>query len=345
MNKKNLSNNPSEKKRNSGLELLRILCILLIIAHHYYYWGALYIESEPFSFSKVFVQSASMFGRSACSIFVLITGYFTIQKEVKYNRLTFLFLEMLTYSLLFVFVAKFFNLCPVSNKDILLSFFPIPFGNWFVVNYILFMLIVPFLNRLLTLLSKDEFKKLATIVLSLFIILPLVTSNKMRFSDLDFFFVMYILGAFFKLYPPLIKKIKWGTCSIVTIILMVSSCLCFNYIGHFWGIHKFVQHATYFQTFNSVLSIAFAISMFFYFKNLNFTNKWINYISKSVVGIYLIHDNKFMRQVIWGVAPLADGYNPFIHLPLKVLSIFFICLLIDIIRREFLERYYKRFIK
>ena len=64
-------------RRNSSLELLRIICILLILANHYSVLGGIPARGwRDLTWGYFFVQSIGMFGRTACSVFVLITGYY-----------------------------------------------------------------------------------------------------------------------------------------------------------------------------------------------------------------------------------------------------------------------------
>ena len=63
----------------------------------------------------------------------------------------------------------------------------------------------------------------------------------------------------------------------------------------------------------------------------------INYLSGSVLGIYLIHENIYMREFIWKfLLPIENfifSYKFYYIFVLKVLVVFFTCIIIDIIRR------------
>lgn len=74
--------NLKAKQRNSGIEFLRIICILSIIFHHYYEHGGFPVFGvKDLSYSTVYLQCISMFGRAACSVFAIITGYYLINSE------------------------------------------------------------------------------------------------------------------------------------------------------------------------------------------------------------------------------------------------------------------------
>lgn len=116
-------------KRNSSLELLRIICILVIIGYHYAWHGGYAAFSEyTFCDGVVFVQIQSMFGKVACSVFALITGYFLIQQtgplKQQYKKLFPLVIEVYFYYLVILAV---FTLIPgfhVTLKETFFLFFP-----------------------------------------------------------------------------------------------------------------------------------------------------------------------------------------------------------------------------
>lgn len=329
--------------RKSGIELLRVFCIFAIIAHHYYVHGLLdHIEILSYT-EKIFFQCASMFGRSACSIFVIISGFFMVEKNIPPKRIMPLYLEMLTYSVLFMGFAYVYD-GGVNQFDVFAAFFPIPYGNWFCVNYVFLILIAPFLNKILLALSVKEFKYLMVILFVIYSLITMFSLNSIKFSDLDFFLVMYTLGGFLKLHgKQFLNQMGEKKVFVGTFCLMLFSVISIDLLAILLNKKAFADHALFFQNANSFLSIAFAISAFAFFLKLNFHNSFVNYISKSVLGIYLIHDNHFLRSVIWNDwFPFASGMNPFVHFFVKICVVFLFCLVLDIIRRESIERLYRK---
>lgn len=50
----------------------------------------------------------------------------------------------------------------------------------------------------------------------------------------------------------------------------------------------------------SIFTLVAAISIFYFFKNLNIkNNKFINFIASTTFGCYLIHDNTVIRPFLW----------------------------------------------
>lgn len=66
-----------EKKRNSSLDLLKIVAMILIIAHHYYVHGGFDAANvDNISKGRVFLEEVSMYGSWCCDLFALITGFY-----------------------------------------------------------------------------------------------------------------------------------------------------------------------------------------------------------------------------------------------------------------------------
>ena len=69
---------------------------------------------------------------------------------------------------------------------------------------------------------------------------------------------------------------------------------------------------------------------------------WINYLAKYTFGIYLIHDNPLLRDLIWQSLFETTQYqnSPYIllHFLLCTVIIFITCAFIDFLRSVTVER-------
>lgn len=294
-----------KKQRNSSIELLRIICILLIIAHHYSVHGGFGVfKYDSLNAQQIYIQILSMFGRISCSVFAIITGYYMVNSKINYKKIYYLILEMLFYSFTILIVAYMIKIYPIPFSEVFKSLFPIFWGNWYLVAYIVFCFFIPYINVMLQRLNQKEFKRLLISLIVVWSVIPTLTHNCWKFSNLDF------LGVYFK-----------------------SQML--------------IDLATYFREYNSVISVIIAVSMFRFFKNINFYSCILSFIASSVVGIYLIHDNLIMRKFIWEVlSPNIKYINSnyiYIHSILKILLVFMISLIIDKFRIYVLHKYLEGF--
>jgi hypothetical protein len=112
--------------------------------------------------------------------------------------------------------------------------------------------------------------------------------------------------------------------------------LCDNLAVHFNSYRWIKIQEEFSLGIYSIYGVLSGIGFIFLVKGINFYNKTINLISSSTFGIYLIHANKNISPFIYNAWLKTDDYNQdyfFIKYFLKAFIIFFVCLLIDIIRR------------
>ena len=96
---------------------------------------------------------------------------------------------------------------------------------------------------------------------------------------------------------------------------------------------------------NTFLAVATGVSLFMTFKDMKMKyNKWINTIAASTFGVLLIHANSdTMRLWLW--KDIVDCSGSFyrtdtcLYAILAVLAIFFICILIDYVRINTIEKW------
>jgi surface polysaccharide O-acyltransferase-like enzyme len=341
-----LTNQYTKSTRNSSLELLRILCIILIIFHHYSVHGGFHAGTiNELNWHLIFVQMMSMFGRIACSVFVLISGYFLITRDClskMYKKVFSLNGILHLYSLLIFAALVCFGYQNISWEKVSVALFPLVFiQNWFVADYILFSMFIPFLNIGLRKLDRKLYTRLILLTFLIWSFIPTITHYLLRkewyFGDFIFFLVFYMTGAFIRLHADNLKyKNKYNflitLCAVGLILLSVPGM---DALALITGDKYYLNTATYMLQYSSFLGVIVAIFSFLYFKNITFYNQTINRIAQSVLGIYLIHDG-MARSIIWTkIWPNVDYFNSRwlpIHALVKCAAVFLICLAIDQIR-------------
>ena len=117
-------NQALQKTRISNFEILRIIAMFIIIAHHFVVHGIYPVVqiSSVHTFNAAAAVLIGWGGYLGNSIFIILTGFFSIKKKVSYRRLFFLVLAMTFYS---VAIALIYNLQgqPVGEvKKILFPF-------------------------------------------------------------------------------------------------------------------------------------------------------------------------------------------------------------------------------
>jgi len=328
----------SIKVRESNFELLRIFSILAIICSHFFThsFDASIITTD-FNLN-VLLKGLLTFGCVANFIFIALTGYFMVKSKPNYKKIVGLVLEMYFYSLLIPIFALLTNhqLTFSHIRDALL---PFPFGNWFCVMYIVLYLFIPVINRLINTLDKNDFRKLILLCFIVFSIVPTVFLRNPNFSNLTIFILDYLIGAYISLYSINLSKKKRLRSTILSITLLLLSVIAIYLVGITLNIGIMARSATYLISSNHSPLVIFAGTMVFLaFKDLRIKpSRLINTIALSTLGIYLIHDNRIIRHMIWKeIIPVnlmeADTVMLLGTCAVKVLLVFIICLAIDQLR-------------
>ena len=320
-------------KRESNFELLRIIAILLIIAHHFCVHSRMSLQN-PYTFNpNYFITTIFATGCIANNIFILITGYFMVNKKINYKKIISLVLDMEFYSIIIYLVLSITGL--IKNISPIKSILTIFYGNWFCIYYIILYLFIPYLNHLLNTLPKEALKKLIITILVLVCIVPTFI-DVWSFSVHDVFILSYLIGGYIKLYPNknmTQKKIK--SILFYTISLLIICILSLYMIGIHFKVLPFINDfpRRYICSNSSIFVIIIAVCIFSLFKNKKIKyNKYVNTASTTVLGIYLIHDNYLVRNIIWNkIAPISLYFNKW-YFPMyaitKILAIFIICYII-----------------
>lgn len=335
-------------RRNSSFELLRIIAILMIISLHYSFWGNYDFTSyKKITSGAMFVQIVQMYGRMACSIFVLITGYFmgNSKRNSFYKKIIRLMLQLLFYSLVVTIAISIYE-GGEDKINFLYSFFPFVFNNWYIVFYIILLLFVPMLNNLVQSLEEKKYKKMMIIMFFIWCVIPTLTLNYWKFSQIDFFIFMYLLGAYISKYGFLPWKYNniWNLIiSSVCMIIMAISVVIIDKLAIVTQNNKWLSYVYYFKEYNTIFACLAAVFLFVFFSNIRFYNKYINWMATSILGIYLIHDQYLIRDILWNkILPNAEYVEfPYIHWLMKIVLVFVMCLLIEKIRAATVGKFFE----
>lgn len=322
--------------RKVNFDFLKIICIFLIIFHHFFIHSNMLVTIDAITFFNFSVSSIfASFGKVACLIFIIITGYFMIDKTIKPQKIFDLSFQLISYSLIIWFILKIFNIVPLNLKDFIKSFLSLIYGNWFVLTYIQLYIFIPFINSYLKITSKGEhFKLIILLLICFFSITTILPIELWKLSLFGCFITAYIIGAYFKLYPEkkCIKNIKLLILCITVLIILVNISIIYIDLNRKTHLIYYIFNNLY--SMNSIITILFASFIFILFEQLNFKNtRVISFVSKSSLGIYLLHDNYLIRNLIWCVFLPNNIYisQPYfiIFMLIKVLLIFIVCLIID----------------
>ena len=289
---------PAAKERSSNLELFRILTMLLIIAHHYVVNSALLLDGgpiaqAPLALRSLFLAFFGAWGKIGINCFVMITGYFMCRSRITARKFARLFFEVLFYRVVIslIFAAK--DHTALSLRAVLMLFVPIrAVSDGFTAAFLLFYLLIPFLNVLIRHLTRRTHLLLLLWCGFAYVLLPTIGAVQLylgrpaefgiRMNYVGWFSVIYLTAAFLRCYPrPVYERTGlWAALTGLLVLLCLGSVyLCQRRGGGM--AYLFVSDS------NNLLAAATGVSSFLLFKNLRIPqSRALNTLAAAVFGVF-----------------------------------------------------------
>lgn len=318
-------------KRNRGLDLLRIILMYMIcIIHVLYHGGGL----EKVS-SKNGLTILNTFCICAVDAYALISGYFASDKPTKYTRILKLWLQAFFYSTTIVFSINIINAITgfgtaVDIKNVIASFLPASYGNWYFKSYFLAFFFFPFINKTISKIDEHLSRKLFILLIVMFSFLTLINDfwSNGGHSPL-WIIVLYAIGALINKGNILYKLNK----KKLLVIYIVSTLITWM-LSRVIGIESFSSNT-------SPTVLLSAISLILLFSKIEINNTIISSISSLTFGIYLFHDNYYVRLYFIKdkFTFLSDTIVPLniIYALLIALLVFTISMLVEFVRKKLFD--------
>lgn len=337
-----------KQKRNSNLELYRIIVMMFIVAHHYVVNSGLMpiMMKDPTSVQSLFLYTFGMWGKTGINCFVLITGYFMCKSSITLKKFLKLLFEVEFYRIVIYSCFIIGGYETITLKGCIRAFNPInSVSDGFSSCFILFYLFIPFLNIFLKGLDKRMHQYCIFLCLFIYTVLGTIPKIHVAMNYVTWFCILYLISSYLRLYGLEWRQREVHNWGKYTLLAMVTS------IASVWGIafmssliDKPLPVYYFVSDSNRILAVITSICLFMYFKDLDIKyNRWINTIAASTFGVLLIHANSStMRQWLWqDVLNNVGQYgsvNLYLHSVLSVLGIFVVCVVIDNLRIRFIEK-------
>ena len=324
--------------RQSNLELLRIIAMIMIIGHHYAcHGGGYYYATQPLN---VWISCFFMIGgKIGVNAFILITGYFMVQKKFDIHRLVKLELGVLFYSIVFFFVGVFvWREELFQTLNLLTSLFPsvtnLYSNYWFIPCYLGVILMAPFINKMISVISRRQCKTMIIVLLIFTVFFPgLLATEGWYDGNIPVFFIMYLIGAYVRTYNKELCKGK----VLPTALLAIGSYLLLWVLTSNLKLSTASGLADLLWCDYGILTTVVAVFLFMTFKQMNIGSiRILNVISGATLGIYLIHDNNYVRNYIWEKVFLCPQQfaspTMWVHALKCIAIVFVVCTCIELVR-------------
>ena len=94
--------------------------------------------------------------------------------------------------------------------------------------------------------------------------------------------------------------------------------------------------------FNNPIVLAESAMLVLFFRDFNFSSKFVNTVAGTTLGIYAIHENPYVRDCLWNVANFSNKhlYDTLIYIPIVLITIllkFAGCCVIELLRLKLFE--------
>ena len=349
------------EERQSNFELLRIISMMMIIFWHIMFHGGIMAnQSETLRIVLSFIQPLIFVHVNS---FILVTGYFQCDSRFKMGKVLQLNNSIWFYRALIPLILIVMGMLTLDKLELIKLISPIShYDYWFMTQYILLYLISPILNIVINNISKDKYKAMLVLFFVIFSILPFLTNQEIYPSSMGYtllqFVILYFMGAYLRKYKidncyylrkfstntkRLIFIVMFLLFGIISAILTISGTsfigknLILDYIGQ-----ALVNNS---NAYNNPLLIITTISYFLFFSTINFKSKFINLVSKLTLGVYLIHDNIYIRSRIYDWVGFNSSSYSCAIIPKMIVVTFVIfigCSIIELVRQSVFKFIYRR---
>lgn len=313
--------------RDSNLELLRLFAIFGIIIHHLLIKGAStcgYLTTYNYNTDGALgiVLNSICIGGVNC--FILITGWFGIQKPIKG------FVKIFFETCIFGLISYFFLICfwdvKLSIKAMIMS---MDFRtNWFVRSYMMLLLISPMIERSLKDISYSQMKLWIFLlcILNFVFILYLNEQNNNGYNYINFIFLYYI-GRFLKLSVPNKWFASFQKYSLLIFILMAFSLSTGYFLLYF--LNRLPISIVWFG-YNQPMVILLSVSCFTFFTKIKIQRRWINSFATGVFGVFILHTTPLVIPIRDAIANSVFHHHSYWGLLVMGLILFIVCIFVSL---------------
>ncbi len=194
-------------KRNNGIDLLRIWCMVYVVATHSVSggnWGGVLDAAQPGTVQYAAAALIQVIGICALDVFALLSGfvgYSDRQKPVRISGVLLLYLQAVSCGVFAALAFWVFRRDLVSLKDFFVPFFPITCSlYWYYTAYVGMFLVSPLLNAGLRALPK---RTLRAAMIAMFAVFSMYTTVCDRFKleagyGMVWLILLYIMGGILK---------------------------------------------------------------------------------------------------------------------------------------------------
>lgn len=356
-------NNLSENKRQLNFEILRIIAMCMIITMHYIVKGIDTPKlSVDMSLSNMIWWLLYAFSVGAVNIYVLISGYFLADSKWHLDKVFSLYLTVWVYSAFVPLTLGAFgklDLGSLSLGDWQQILLPIEYEHyWFATDYVMMYVLTPVLAIAVRSLNKEILRSVIAGLVILFSLLKSVNPYLIPWdkygNDVLWFIVLFMIAGYIRRFgvpTNITAKVRILTYIISSILIFVAE-LILGVIVKNIGKMEYMMDMLY--SYNHILVLIASLALFSTFidikpvVNSKKIEKIILLFSSSTFGIYLLHENLFVRNswASWlGVDRLDNTALKLLFLIISIVVLFMVGTVIDRVRAGIFKKFGKKTVR
>lgn len=334
-----------KQKRNSSIELLRIISMICIILSHFTVHGGVNILANVLPINRFFF-SLTILGNLGVDIFIAITGWFYTSK-LRIEKIICFYFQVVFYTLGIYLLLVTMKIIPFNWEDLVVSLTPISNETyWFATSFFICYLFTPALSILITKSNKRTLKYIIFVMIIIWSVVPNLTNKPMNGNAFIELIMVYVISAYAHKYQDefSINKVR------IVILVCVTVLVIYGIIGLYFAWNKcpivYLQSELGILSRSSILTILLAVSLVYVFANRPpLFSSFINIMAQGTFGVYLLHENTYIRGELWcRVNAMSERFAPTYSIVFALVCVsvvFFIGSMVDVIRINTVERILK----
>lgn len=342
----------AEKKRNAGVELLRIFAMLLIILHHFARHIDYAYAFPAASFNSAWTDVAALGGNLGVNIFLVITGYFSCNSKFSSKKIARLVCQVTFYNVVLAAVSVLVKAQEFRLKMIPRALFSFVFAGsdyWFFNMYLILYICMPLINSAVKDTGKRRLGGVIAVFFCAWTVLPYIAGKFLNATEYDFsrvgwFILMYLVGCYLRKFPPAFSErrsaviVLLAVCQTVHIAAAALAAFC-----EYGGIAGAVINLFSNRSMEALMPSVLAVLYFLFFRDLPVRPfRCIFPLGLATFGVYLCHNNEMTREFMWyrilRITDFAESKFYMLYSLGAALAVFAVCAAIEILRERFIER-------
>jgi hypothetical protein len=231
----------------------------------------------------------------------------------------------------------------------------VPIGTgkyWFITDYFMLMLMSPVLNLLIENMGRTMHRNIIIVATVLWSVIPIfLASATYAYTEIVWFVVLYILAAYIRKYVDMEKKNakKHFRGGIVSYLIVILLNIFLIYMRHITGNYYFYTWSIRLMLLNSPFILASSVELLIGFAKMKpVYNKVLNKFASATLGVYLIHENSYVKPYLWNTllknSQMYESSFLIVHALVSIIAVYLVCVLIDLIRQCTVERLFMNFV-